>query len=44
METLNKSIHTPLSDGFSRCGIDGFAFIQRIHYNTAVLDAFLGCQ
>ncbi len=22
-ETLNKSIHTPLSDGFSRRGIDG---------------------
>lgn len=29
-ETLNKSIHTPLSDEFSRRGIDGKAVIQHI--------------
>ena len=35
-ETLNKSIHTPLSDGFSRRGIDGYAFIQRILKGTNI--------
>jgi len=29
-ETLNKSILAPLRHGFSRRGIDGYAFIQRI--------------
>jgi len=29
-ETLNKSILAPLRHGFSRRGIDGYAFIKRI--------------
>lgn len=35
-ETQNKSNHTPLSDGFSRRGIDNCAFIKRSLKNKSV--------
>jgi hypothetical protein len=41
-ETLNKSILAPLKHGFSRRGIDGYAFIQRIPgYFTQKIRYFL---
>ncbi|MGN0475246.1 MAG: hypothetical protein ACI4IJ_09170 [Acutalibacteraceae bacterium] len=39
-ETLIKPIHTPLSDRFSRRGIDGYAFNQRILNNSMSYDDY----